>query len=314
MSAHRPNRPRQNRNILTRILTGCSDSEAQVSPSIKTKQPHEARRNIPTMPALSLVKASNDAWCPPYVPVVVVYGGTSGIAKAMTKRLAEQLQGRIHIIVVGRRKAIADALFASLPRPRPEYAEGCAYEFVFCDLRIMNSVHQATEEISNRCGKINYLILASGEAFFGRRRETEDGIESQLVLRYYYKFAVINDLLPKLRAAKDLKEAAGVFTILGHGLGPKIDFTNLNSTEGHLLGVGPMIYGLTYGDLMLSVRISTLPLTTSTLTPDVYGDHIRCTQNESQKSPLPTCTQAWLQRKRSHRPCLTITSSNFSWS
>lgn len=237
------------------------------------------------MPALSLVKASNDAWCPPYVPVVVVYGGTSGIAKAMTKRLAEQLQGRIHIIVVGRRKAIADALFASLPRPRPEYAEGCAYEFVFCDLRIMNSVHQATEEISNRCGKINYLILASGEAFFGRRRETEDGIESQLVLRYYYKFSVINDLLPKLRAAKDLKEAAGVFTILGHGLGPKIDFTNLNSTEGHLLGVGPMIYGLTYGDLMLSMYAEREPeiafthmypgmVATEALTPPMFDNYI----------------------------------------
>jgi NAD(P)-dependent dehydrogenase (short-subunit alcohol dehydrogenase family) len=213
------------------------------------------------MPPLALVKASNDGYCPPYVPVLVVFGGTSGIGKAMTRRLAEQLDGRVHVIVVGRNKAAADALFASLPKPNVttnstgshQELERCGYEFIHCDISLMKNVHQAAEVIAKRCPKINYLILTSGKAFFGKRKETEEGLDSQLVLRYYWKFVIINDLLPNLRSAKDIGQAAGVFVILIHGIGPKIDFQDLEVRKYHWYGIGPLWTGASYGDLMLAV-------------------------------------------------------------
>lgn len=209
------------------------------------------------MPPYSLVKASNDAYCPPYVPVIVVFGGTSGIGKAMTKRLAEQLDGRVHVIVVGRNKAAADALFASLPKPTgsEHELERCGYEFVSCDISLMKNVHQAAQDIARRCPRINYLVLTSGKAFFGKRKETEEGLVPQLVLRYYWKFAIINDLLPNLRAAREVGQAAGVFVVLGHGLGPKINFQDLGVKKRHRYGVGPLFEGMSYGDLMLAVSL-----------------------------------------------------------
>ena len=214
------------------------------------------------MPPLALVKTSNDGYCPPYVPVIVVFGGTSGIGKAMTRRLAEQLNGRVHVIVVGRNKAAADALFASLPKPsngasdsngsHPDL-ERCGYEFIHCNISLMENVHQAAEVIAKRCPKINYLILTSGRAFFGKREETKEGLDSQLVLRYYWKFAIINDLLPNLRSAMDIGQAAGVFVVLIHGIGPKINFQDLGVKKYHRWGIGPLLQGALYGDLMLSV-------------------------------------------------------------
>ncbi|KAJ2922974.1 hypothetical protein H1R20_g14132, partial [Candolleomyces eurysporus] len=207
------------------------------------------------MPPFALVKASNDGYCPLYVPVVVVFGGTSGIGKAMTRRLSEQLDGRIHVIVVGRNKASADALFSSLPKPTgsKQELERCGYEFIYCDISLMKNVHQAAQDIAQRCPKINYLILTSGKVSFGRRKETEEGLNPQLVLRYYYKFAIVNDLLPNLRAAKDVGQAAGVFVVLGNGLGPKINFQDLGVKKYHRYGVGPALQGVVYGDLMLAM-------------------------------------------------------------
>ncbi|KDR68831.1 hypothetical protein GALMADRAFT_215434 [Galerina marginata CBS 339.88] len=207
------------------------------------------------MPPFALIKASNDGYCPPYVPVVVVFGGTSGIGKAMTKRLSEQLDGWVHIIVVGRNKAAADALFTSLPKPTgsQQELERCGYEFISCDILLMKNVHQAADDIARRCPKINYLILASGKPIFGNMEETEEGLNSQLALRYYWKFAVTNDLLLNLRAAKDIGQAAGVFVILGNGMGPKINFDDLGVKKYHQYGVGPIWKGVSYGDLMLAM-------------------------------------------------------------
>ena len=163
------------------------------------------------MPSFRLAKASNDAYSPSYAPVVVVFGGTSGIGRAMTKRLAEQLQGRVHIVIVGRNKPEADKLFATLPTPTSLGSPGaqlgtepeCTREFIYCDLYLMSNVHRVCAEILSRFPKINYLVLTAGAASFGARCETEEGIDRLFALRFYWKFAAINDLLPGLRAARD---------------------------------------------------------------------------------------------------------------
>ncbi|KAJ2922975.1 hypothetical protein H1R20_g14133, partial [Candolleomyces eurysporus] len=241
------------------------------------------------MPPFALVKASNDGYCPLYVPVVVVFGGTSGIGKAMTRRLSEQLDGRIHVIVVGRNKASADALFSSLPKPTgsKQELERCGYEFIYCDISLMKNVHQAAQAIAQRCPKINYLILASGKAFFGKRKETEEGLDSQLVLRYYWKFAITNDLLPNLRAAKDAGQAAGVFVILAHGVGPKINFQDLGVKNYHRYGVGPMFQGVSYGDLMLAMYAER--------EPDIAFTHMFPGMVDTEAN-RPSAVSSWLAK------------------
>ncbi|KAJ3508875.1 hypothetical protein NMY22_g16477 [Coprinellus aureogranulatus] len=212
------------------------------------------------MPSFGLVQASNNAYHPPYVPVVVVFGGTSGIGLAMARRLAEQLQGRLYLIVVGRNKVAADKLFASLPTApstgteRPDSGLQCNYEFISCDLTLMSNAHDACTEISARCPKVNYVVLASGASWLGARNETSEGIDKLFALRFYYKFAVISGLIPALRRAREKGEAAGAFVIGGNGRGPVgIDFTDLGAKRNYWWGAGPMALCLPYGDLMLSV-------------------------------------------------------------
>lgn len=214
------------------------------------------------MPPLQQARASNDAYRPPYVPVVVVFGGTSGIGLAMTRRLAEQTKGRIHLIVVGRNKVAADKLFATLPKPpsndrdERQSSAHCTYEFISCDLVLMSNVHQACADISSRCPKINYIVLASGAAWLGARDETVEGIDKLLALRFYWKFAVINDLLPTLRAARERGEAAGVLAISGDGRGPKVDLQDLGVKRNYWWGAGAMLQGVPYGELTLAVSLS----------------------------------------------------------
>lgn len=211
------------------------------------------------MPSLTKVQAFNKAFSLPYPPVVVVFGGTSGIGKAIASRLAHQLQGRIHLVIVARNRVSAEKTFATLPTPSNDGSLPVQYthEFVYCDVSSMNKLHATCAELSSRFPKINYLVLTSGKATFSWSRETtEDGIGKIVQLRFYWKFAAINALLPSLREAKGKGEAASVLVVLGAGNGPKIDFKDLGVVKKHWCGFAPLSYGMSYGDLALAVSLT----------------------------------------------------------
>ncbi|KAH6901278.1 hypothetical protein BKA70DRAFT_692068 [Coprinopsis sp. MPI-PUGE-AT-0042] len=208
------------------------------------------------MPSLTKVQAYNKAFSLPYPPVVVIFGGTSGIGKAVAARLAHQLHGRIHLVIVARNKVAAEKLFATLPTPTENGSQTPQYthEFVHCDVSSMPNVHATCADLSSRYPKINYLVLTSGKATFSWSRETTaDGIGSIVQLRFYWKFAVINSLLPSLQKAKAGGEEASVLVVLGAGNGPKIDFTDLGVKKKHWCGFAPLSYGMSYGDLALAL-------------------------------------------------------------
>jgi NAD(P)-dependent dehydrogenase (short-subunit alcohol dehydrogenase family) len=100
--------------------------------------------------------------------VVVVFGGTSGIGRATAARLANQLHGCVHLVVVARNKVAAEKFFATLPAPADVDSPSSYYilEFVYCDLLSMASMHTTCKELVARYPKINYLVLTSGRATF----------------------------------------------------------------------------------------------------------------------------------------------------
>ena len=206
------------------------------------------------MPPLSLVRASNAAFHSSHPPVAVFVGGTSGIGKAMVERFARFSKGNSSIIIVGRNRAAADSIFASLPP-----AGTSAREFIQCDASLMSNVHTASQEILSRYNKINYLILTPGILSLKGRDETSEGIDKKLAVHYYARWRFIYDLLPSLERAKEAGEEAKTLSVLGAGKGGEIDVDDLGLKKAFSLSNAAMA-APTYTDLMLEVIISSISI------------------------------------------------------
>ena len=204
------------------------------------------------MPTLAAAKTSNAGYCPSYLPVAVIFGGTSGIGQAITETLAEYLRGRVHIVIVARNKAAADAIIASLPSPIASDAAGSKYEFMACDVTLMKNVHAACRDLSERLPKINFLVLSAGVFSLTGREETEEGIDKKMASRYYSRWAIIHDLLPSLRKAKEAGEDASVLSILGAGMGWEVDVEDLGLKKRYT-ALKAMMQTVSYNDYMIAV-------------------------------------------------------------
>ncbi|KAJ7692820.1 hypothetical protein B0H14DRAFT_3662689 [Mycena olivaceomarginata] len=186
------------------------------------------------MPPLAIVEASNAAFCPSYIPVAVIVGGTSGVGQAMAEALAHQLSGRAHIVIVGRNAATAKEILAAFPKPtEPDEWE---HEFVSCDASSMASVRTVCASLNARLKRINFL-----------------GLDAHLAMRYFMRYLFTKELLPLLVCAKEMGQHAHVMTVLGAGFGFKIRTTDLGLHETRsrsiklLQGVVPSIAAVTGG-------------------------------------------------------------------
>ncbi|KAJ6632537.1 hypothetical protein B0H10DRAFT_1772007 [Mycena sp. CBHHK59/15] len=164
------------------------------------------------MPSFSAVQAKNSAFAPTYLPVAVFVGGTSGIGRAMAEALARYTKGNAHIILIGRNKIAAESILASFPKPTAE--SGWKHEFVECDISLMKNIGAVTGELLRRLPTINYLVVSSGYMSFLGRKETEEGIDHQMAVRYYGRWKFIHDTLPALREAQSTGEASKVMVVL----------------------------------------------------------------------------------------------------
>jgi NAD(P)-dependent dehydrogenase (short-subunit alcohol dehydrogenase family) len=207
------------------------------------------------MPSLTLARASNAAFQASYQPVAVFVGGTSGIGKAMVERFARFTKGNSSIIIVGRNRAAAETIFASLPP-----AERSAREFIQCDATLMSNVHTASQEILSRYSKINYLILTPGVLTLEGRDETSEGIDKKLAVHYYARWRFIYDLLSSLERAKEAGEEAKTLSVLGTGKGGEIDVDDLGLKKSYSLS-NAALAAPTYTDLMMEVIIFSYPFT-----------------------------------------------------
>ncbi|KAL0579408.1 hypothetical protein V5O48_002579 [Marasmius crinis-equi] len=188
------------------------------------------------MPSLSSARSYTTSYQFSYVPVAVFVGGTQGIGHRTVEALARTTNGKVHIILISRSEANGKRILESLVKPLN--GEEVIREFIYCDVALMKNVVGAVEKIKRLLQdrlpdidppRVNFLFMSAGYASIRLkpRIDTEEGIDRQLVLRYYHRFKFTHELLPLLRAARDAGEDAKVLSVLGAGAKwwlPKEDF------------------------------------------------------------------------------------------
>ncbi|KAJ7136338.1 hypothetical protein C8R43DRAFT_1238993 [Mycena crocata] len=172
------------------------------------------------MPSFRAVKTSNASHSFDYPPVAVFAGGTSGIGQVMAESFARYTKGRAHIILIGRNADAAAEVISGFPKPK-ETADW-RHEFVACDATSMDAIRATCAALRGRLTHINYLVLSAGYNSMATSKETSEGLDYHLVLRYYSRYVYIKELLPLLQKTHDMGQAAHAMTMMGAGLGMPI--------------------------------------------------------------------------------------------
>ncbi|KAH7106812.1 NAD(P)-binding protein [Auriculariales sp. MPI-PUGE-AT-0066] len=203
------------------------------------------------MPSLKVACEHNARFAPKSRPVVVVFGGTSGIGAATLQAFAHHTKGNIHIVVLGRAKTSAEAIFAGLPK----HPEGL-YEFVFLDALLMRNIVEATHELktnskgllSKPLTKINYLILSQGALLLGKP-DTEEGLQPVLALAGYGRLRASLELVTLIEEAARLGEGAQILSVGAAGTGGAVSLDDVGLRRVSL----PRLRGcgVTYVDIMI---------------------------------------------------------------
>ena len=169
----------------------------------------------------------------------------------MALTYAQHTEGKSNIVIVGRNRAAAERIFASMPEPSPGEAK-VVRDFVQCDVAIMKNVQSATQEILARYPKINFLILSPGTVTLSGRDATSEGIDRKLALHYYARWKFTQDLLPALKTAVEKGQKAAVMSVLSAGQGGKVDLQDLGLEKGYSLSAVAKAAS-TYNDMMMEV-------------------------------------------------------------
>ncbi|KIO31621.1 hypothetical protein M407DRAFT_241720 [Tulasnella calospora MUT 4182] len=179
---------------------------------------------MPSNPSLSEVKASNASTTWSHRPTAVFVGGTSGIGEATARALATATKGRVQIILVGRSRARAEAIFASFPRT-PE----SQYDFIQCEVSNMKNIVNAAQEIRSKLtnGTLNYLVLSQGIWLFVEPKQVLNGIDHRLVLNFYSRWKFVDELMPLVEKAAEKGEEARVMTVLNPNDAGSVDVSDL---------------------------------------------------------------------------------------
>ena len=211
--------------------------------------------NLNNMLSLTSIRASNAAFThsTSHPPVAVFVGGTSGIGEGMARTFAEHTKGNSSIIIVGRNRAAADAILASLPKPAEKDNLKVAREFIQCDVTLMKNVKNTAQDILSRHSKINYLVMSPGIMTFVGRDETPEGIDKKMAVHYYGRWTFLRELLPALEKAKDDGEDAAAMSVFGAGNGGKIDVDDLAMKKNYSTKNAALALP-TYNDLMMQAR------------------------------------------------------------
>ncbi|KAJ7759556.1 NAD(P)-binding protein [Mycena metata] len=203
------------------------------------------------MPSLATVRASNASWKPSYPPVGVFVGGTSGIGEGIVEAFARHTKGNAHILIVGRNRAAATAIFARIEKPP---APDLTREFFECDLSLIANAKRTAAAIVARFPRVNFVFITAGLVSLNGLDVTNEGVDSQIAAMYYSKWALTDGLLPALHAARVAGEDARVAAVHTAGRGGPIDFDDLGLAKcltGGMSGMQAMVSQLaSYQDLM----------------------------------------------------------------
>ncbi|KAF9073066.1 hypothetical protein BDP27DRAFT_1319339 [Rhodocollybia butyracea] len=185
------------------------------------------------MTSLSEARTFNSSYNPTYIPVAVFLGGTGGIAASTAELLSRYTNGKLHVIIAGRNRVDGARVLESLVKPLEHQTPTSELlrEFVFCDASSLTSVHNAgeaiskllTERLPDSKPRINFLVFSAPYFNLTSSSETVDGLDRQLVMRYYHRFKMTHELMPLLRVARDEGQDAKVLSILASGFNASFD-------------------------------------------------------------------------------------------
>ncbi|KAI5830182.1 hypothetical protein K523DRAFT_272728 [Schizophyllum commune Tattone D] len=183
------------------------------------------------MPSLSTVKQFNaSVTSSAKTPVGIFIGGTSGIGRGMAAAFARHMKGNARLIIIGRNKAAADVLIASLPSPANKLSE-----FLACDCSLMRNVDAACEQLAKRdLDKINYLVLTIGAVDTISHEKTAEGLDKNWAAMFFGRFRFIQNLAPALDRAADAGEEARVMTVIRAGVGAPLEWDELDMSRNGL--------------------------------------------------------------------------------
>ncbi|KAG8771375.1 hypothetical protein FRC15_003486 [Serendipita sp. 397] len=192
---------------------------------------------IPSRDNIRTATTDNAAFKPSTRPVGLFFGGTSGIGQAMAEQLAQQTNGRAHIILLGRNEEAANKIIAGFPKTDPSVPEHEAskYSFVKVDATSMAHVREVTASLRGELDKVNFIVASTGFLTLKGRDETSEGIDRKLACNFYARFRFIHDLAPLVEKAAENGETVGVASILAAGRGGPVELDDLGLVKGFSL-------------------------------------------------------------------------------
>lgn len=126
--------------------------------------------------------------------VCLVTGATSGIGLVTARALAER---GADVTLLVRSPAKAEAVVAGIK----EQTGNPNVSALIADLSVQAQVRRAAEQFGARHDRLHVLVNNAGGVFFGRRRESADGIEMTFALNHLAPFLLTNLLLETLKAS-----------------------------------------------------------------------------------------------------------------
>lgn len=219
----------------------------------------------PNNATLSAASASNQLYNPSTRPVGLFFGGTSGIGEAMATQLANQTNGRAHIILLGRNEESAKRIISGFPQKTGSGEEASKYEFVKVDATSMKGIREVTSKLHKELPKINYIVASTGYLTLKGRDPTPEGIDRKIACNFYARFRFIHDLLPLVDKAAESGEDVGVMSVFSAGHGGPVDTNDMLLEKGFSLGAS-LGHAVTYTDCAFevsTVSFATTPLFSS---------------------------------------------------
>ena len=196
----------------------------------------------------------------------------------MAAAFARHMKGNARLIIIGRNKAAADELIASLPAPANTLSE-----FLACDCSLMRNIDAACEQLAKRdLEKINYLVLTIGAVETLSHEKTAEGLDKNWAAMFFGRFRFIENLAPALDRAADAGEDAKVITVVRAGVGAPLEWDDLDMSRNGLKRWATQMP--TYHDFAMAVSIA-LPCLISQLT--------RCAQGFAKRHPKVTFIHAY---------------------
>lgn len=153
----------------------------------------------------------------------------------MAEQMAQQTNGRAHIILLGRNQDAANKIIASFPQtPAGTPAEEeSKYSFIKVDATSMAQVREVTAKLSNELDKINFIVASAGYSTLKGRDESPEGIDRKIACTFYARFRFIHDLAPLVEKAAEKQEQTGIMSVFAAGRGSQIDLNDLGLVKGY---------------------------------------------------------------------------------